>query len=523
VVAIKKKKSGSSRSRGSEEQKTDKIPESKKNIIYLALIIISIICAAWLIVNFDIFLDFFSAATGRTVYTEDYVVAEVNGEELRLGELNRRQAYLKMQYGPQATKDFTRNLTIEEMVVVQEARKQGIKPDLERVKEAIIQYMDSRKEEIEQIDAFLDMNNIRKEDWEKDIKEAFLKQDLMNRLINRSVLSEFEYNASSSDVTQEEIEEYFEANKDQFIELRVKRILICFEGAAGCGTSRSKKEALAIINEIHSRLISGTPFEELFDEYNEDSLADQQGSIPPLNPSDLDETIKVQVEKLSHPGQFSEPFEDVDGYQIIMLEEKKDSVEDFEDKIRFELSINKQFNQQIEKQSEMRRAISGYIKELINESDIVYYELSEDMAIDYGSLQGLETEGTFNELRTAEICTEDGKPVIRMFSSTGCPHCTWASDLFDDTMIEYADDVVAYHWNLDTGDNTLTDQVETFAPDSEIAVYRKFNPQGSVPTFVFGCRYFRIGTGFEGAANGKSREMEEYRKIIDSLLEDLNP
>ncbi len=522
MIIIKKKDSRSKKTGKNTTNKTRSMPEKKKNLIYLILIIISIICAAWLIVNFNVFMDFFSSATGRTVYTEDYVVADVNGEEITLGELNRRQAYLKMQYGPQATKNFTRELTIEEIVVVQEARRQGIEPDLQRVKQAIRNYMDSRKEEIEKIEAFLDMNNIRKEDWEKDIKEAHLKQDLMNRLINKTVLSEFEYNTSSTEVTDEEIEEYFEDNKDQFIELRVKRILVCFEGAVGCNTTRSKKEALTIINKVHQKLLEGAPFQQLVEEYNEDSLGDEQGTIPALNPSNLDEVIRVQVDKLNHAGQFSEPFEDADGYQIIMLEEKMDSVEDFKDKIRIELSINKQFNEQIDKQSEMRKAISDYIKGLINGSDIVLYDISEDMAVQYDDLQSLETTGTFNELSSAEICTQDNKPVIRMFSSTGCPHCIWASNLFDDTMIEYGDEVVAYHWNLDTGDNTLTEEVETFTPDSEIAVYRRFNPGGSVPTFVFGCKYFRIGTGFEGAADAKSREMAEYRKIIENLLAELD-
>ena len=118
------------------------------------------------------------------------------------------------------------------------------------------------------------------------------------------------------------------------------------------------------------------------------------------------------------------------------------------------------------------------------------------------------------------ITTDDGKPIIRMFSSTSCPHCTWAKQPFDDTMMEYADQVQAYHWELDIGDNTLTDIVESDTPKDEMMVYRRFNPSGTVPTFVFGCKYFRIGSGFERAPNGKAREAEEFREIIEKLLKE---
>jgi thiol-disulfide isomerase/thioredoxin len=128
-------------------------------------------------------------------------------------------------------------------------------------------------------------------------------------------------------------------------------------------------------------------------------------------------------------------------------------------------------------------------------------------------------EGTFN-IGQGEIQYENGKPVIRLFSTTWCPHCTWITDIFDNVIKEYVQtgQIVAYHWDLDSGDNILTDDVETGVPQSELAVFQTFNPGGSIPTFVFGNKYWRIGNGYEGQ-NDLIAEEAEFRRIIEKLVQ----
>lgn len=117
------------------------------------------------------------------------------------------------------------------------------------------------------------------------------------------------------------------------------------------------------------------------------------------------------------------------------------------------------------------------------------------------------------------ICKEDGKPVIRLFSTTWCPHCQWVADTFDSVVQTYVDDglIVAHHWELDTGDDTLTIQVEQAVPDDEMAVFFEFNPQESIPAFVFGCKYYRIGTAYE-QENDLDSEAAEFIAVIEGLL-----
>lgn len=140
--------------------------------------------------------------------------------------------------------------------------------------------------------------------------------------------------------------------------------------------------------------------------------------------------------------------------------------------------------------------------------------------------KGPETEpvtadgiSTFNQKKGATICKEGGKPVVYLFSTTWCPHCQWVSETFDKVVNEYvkAGKITAYHWELDTNDDTLTSAKETGVPAEAQAVYEEFNPSGSIPTFVIGCKYFRVGNGHEAADDLKAEEAE-LRAAIDSVL-----
>jgi thiol-disulfide isomerase/thioredoxin len=133
-------------------------------------------------------------------------------------------------------------------------------------------------------------------------------------------------------------------------------------------------------------------------------------------------------------------------------------------------------------------------------------------------------EGGFATFRSndpnAQICVEDGKPVIFLFSITGCPNCKWIKSTFDETVKEYVGSgkIIARHWELDTKDDSLTAGVETSVPESDFAVYKAFNPRDTVPTFVFGCKYYRVGGGYE-KQNDLDSEEREFRMVIEHLIE----
>jgi thiol-disulfide isomerase/thioredoxin len=148
------------------------------------------------------------------------------------------------------------------------------------------------------------------------------------------------------------------------------------------------------------------------------------------------------------------------------------------------------------------------------------------MAFVTGTYSGFFTAGpgsddTFKDAGT-EACYVDGVPVIRMYSTTTCPHCAWIKDTFDSVATEYAESgkIKAHHWEYisDQGiwDDTLSPGIEGTIPQSELDVYYEFSGNG-VPTFIFGCRYYRIGNGYE-KQNDLATEEAEFRAVIEKLL-----
>ena len=148
-----------------------------------------------------------------------------------------------------------------------------------------------------------------------------------------------------------------------------------------------------------------------------------------------------------------------------------------------------------------------------------YIDTEKTEPIIKDNYQTLIKEGTFYS-NEGEIQYENGKPVIRLFTTTWCPHCTWIKDTFDNVVKEYLQNghILAYHWELDTGDNTITDIVETEVPQTELEIFQTFNPEGSIPTFVFGNKYWRIGNGYE-SQNDLGAEEAEFRIIIEKLIQ----
>ena len=141
---------------------------------------------------------------------------------------------------------------------------------------------------------------------------------------------------------------------------------------------------------------------------------------------------------------------------------------------------------------------------------------------DYGGKNSSSEAATTRTFKATgdPVCEENGKPVIRLFSTTWCPHCKWIKSTFDETVKKYVEGgkIVAHHWEFDTLDDTLTPDVEKAVPASEKAVFDKYNPQGGVPTFVFGCKYIRVGNGYES-----TQDLEAEKKEFVSLIEELAP
>ena len=138
-----------------------------------------------------------------------------------------------------------------------------------------------------------------------------------------------------------------------------------------------------------------------------------------------------------------------------------------------------------------------------------------------GSVNTTPIQGSsFSSTGDSVLLDSAGKPYVIMFSTTWCPHCQWVKPVFNNlTQESFADQIDLQHWDLDTGDNELTPQVETEVPSDILDIYNHYNPSGSIPTFVFGGKYLRIGTGYESQGDaGLTAEKTDFEFIINKLL-----
>jgi thiol-disulfide isomerase/thioredoxin len=127
---------------------------------------------------------------------------------------------------------------------------------------------------------------------------------------------------------------------------------------------------------------------------------------------------------------------------------------------------------------------------------------------------------TFGETGQAACTDDSGRPLILLFSAPSCSHCQWVGEMFDMVAREYMAQgrVAAHHYNIQTGDDLLTEAVETRIPEKHLSIGKEGNPDGYIPYFNFGCRYDRIGTGYE-KQDDLAAEAEEMCRVIEALTD----
>ena len=497
-----KKKKAAKKARKSPAKKQKTL--SNNTIAGIAVLVFLAVIAALFLFNLDkIFPE-------ENKSSEDTIVLEVNDEPVRAKELERKRQIFDAQFGPQITREFVINQTVSELLLLQAAEEEGITVNQQKIDEGVDRWLAQVQQQMDpdQLQMVLDARNMTIEDLRNETKRSYRNNFLIFGYLNKTVFSGIDDSGYlETDITDEDVREHYEANKEQYVTVNASHILICHSGARNCDSNRTEEEAMALIEDIQSQLIDGKDFDELAREYSDCPSASMGGLLGEFGRGQMTPDFEEAAFSLKHPNQLSDIIETDFGFHIIRLNEIKDSFEDFEDEIRLALQFQEQQQRNAELQAVQQQAIKEHLDMLWEEADIKYYTHNPALS---GNIKPKPGILTFSQ-KNNPICKDDGKPVIRMYSTTSCPHCTWVSEAFDSVAKKYVSDgkVVAYHWQLDSEDNTLTSFKEDYMPEDEKQVYYKFNPQGTVPTFVFGCKYYRIGTGYE-AEDDLRAEKEEF-------------
>jgi thiol-disulfide isomerase/thioredoxin len=99
-----------------------------------------------------------------------------------------------------------------------------------------------------------------------------------------------------------------------------------------------------------------------------------------------------------------------------------------------------------------------------------------------------------------EICRENEKPIIYFFGSKRCHHCVWEGPIVEKVAKDF-EGYISFHNNIDS--------------ERDREVFRKYST-GGIPTLVFGCKYYRVGSG---EREGEELESKNLTALICRLTD----
>ncbi|KAA9021674.1 foldase protein PrsA [Niallia endozanthoxylica] len=222
-----------------------------------------------------------------TAFSKKEVVASVEGNPITQDEL---YDVMVKQYGTN-----TISYLIDNKIVEHEAEKENITISDKEIDEEMQTYIDANGGE-EQFNAALEQSGVTKAD---------IKSEIVNYLKIVKLLE------SNIEVTDEEIESYFEENKESYNEseqVEASHILVDDESTA---------------NEVKEKLSAGEDFAKLAKEYSTDtSNADNGGELGYFSTGEM----AAEFEKAAfsmNKGDISEPVQTDYGFHIIKVTNKK--------------------------------------------------------------------------------------------------------------------------------------------------------------------------------------------------------
>jgi len=361
------------------EVKTFKEDKSKNKLIIIAVIGVIIICA---------FVLYFNKSPSGDV------AAIVNGESITIQEINDQYDRVPEQYKQVITKEMLLNQSVNELLLLQEAKKEGISVTAEELSEVI--------------DNLITQSGLSKEDFDKTLEEQNLtiefledyyrKQLTINELLNKTVISKIIVSSS-------EIKEYYENNQNEFVmpeQVRARHILV-----------NSIEEAEEILEELNKE----ADFIDLAKKKSTCPSASQGGDLGYFARGQMvkefeDASFALDV------GEISPVVETQFGYHIIkLLDKKPETVTNLEGAMgEIELKL---------KQEKQNAVVTDYLNMLIDKSNIKIFEerfIEEKETLAESKTSPITASAVDNECITKyDDITKD--TVIFVYSDS-CPHCT---------------------------------------------------------------------------------------------------
>ncbi|PMP67466.1 MAG: hypothetical protein C0190_03235 [Thermodesulfobacterium geofontis] len=163
-------------------------------------------------------------------------------------------------------------------------------------------------------------------------KDPEIKKELIEIEKNYLAQKYFEKMTANLKISEKEVKEYYEKNKENYKEpegIHIKHILIFVSKDADNAT---EERALKKANEIREKLLKGANFEELAKMYSDDTGSKNKGGdLGIIRKGQTIPEFEKEIFKLK-PGEISTPIKSPYGYHIVKVEEIiPERIPDFEE------------------------------------------------------------------------------------------------------------------------------------------------------------------------------------------------
>lgn len=242
----------------------------------------------------------------KKIKLDDDTIAMVSGEKIKKDQYKDEMSfYAAMLASQQQLKSSIVDMMIQDKLISDDMKKNNVKVDDKKINDRFLQYIQQFGGE-EKFDKMLDDYNMTSDKFKETIKKDQIYQE------HRAW---FEKNNA---VSNDEINKYFDKNKDNLIQVKASHILVEDENTA---------------NEVKKKLDNGEDFSKLAKEYSKDTAnASKGGDLGYFNKSQMVKEFSDKAFSMKK-GEISDPVKTSYGYHIIKVEDKKDKVEDLKEDI----------------------------------------------------------------------------------------------------------------------------------------------------------------------------------------------
>jgi len=451
------------------------------------------------------------------------IAAEVNGQTVTNRELLKHYNLFLIisgrpeEEGKSTTLESYLDTYILRLLLLQKAEKMGISAGRDEVE---------NEKNISLIKA-----GLTEEVFSKNLLKAGLAMDDADRYFENSLIIDRLGDKKFGDIkiSDEDCRESYSKRNEYFNhpeKITARHILICHKQSQGCISNLTLQEAKERAEYVR-KLVTPDNFFRLVKRFSMDKTGSSGGDLGDIYKGQAIPAFEKAAFNLD-AGEISDIVETDFGYHIIYVTGKQEAraitFEEAKESIKKDL-----------KEEHINSELHSYSEQLRKEANIIKYAVAGDKGIKEAEInaQGAQESANIissgNKFQTfvkmgIDICTNDkGLPVVILFSESGCSHCKWIGATFDAVVMEYVKRglIEAHHYDIETNDDLLTSDLETKIPLKYLKIKNQSGPSGPVPYFNFGCRYDRIGNGYQGQDDLLAEETE-MRNVIDALLTEIN-